>query len=69
MIFAWFAFGFVTAVAAARKGKSVPGWFVLGMIFGPFALIAILLASPYSPRPSHIGRDDTQWPCAMLPAR
>jgi len=43
------AFGFLCGIAAAPRGKSPVNWFIYGILFGPFALIAILVGSPYSP--------------------
>jgi hypothetical protein len=61
IVFVWFAFGLMTAIAASSKGKSVVGWLALGVLFGPFALIAILLASPYSPKTHKVCPDCSEF--------
>jgi len=38
-------FGIVTAVAASNKGRSGFGWFLLGVLLGPFGLILSLVVS------------------------
>jgi hypothetical protein len=43
IIIIWIAFAVLTALAANTKGRSAGGWFVLGIIFGIFALIAVLV--------------------------
>jgi len=43
----WFLFGLVAAVIANSKGRSGCGWFLLGVLIGPFSLvIAFLPAIP-----------------------
>lgn len=43
----WFLIAFtcsiVSAVVAKNKGRSGAGWFILGLIIGPFALLVALL--------------------------
>jgi len=39
----WVLIGLVSAIIAARKGHSGCGWFVLGILFGPFSLVFALL--------------------------
>ncbi len=39
----WLLFGIVTAVAASNKNRDVVGWFILGCLFGPFALVLVLI--------------------------
>lgn len=41
----WILFGVVAAATASRNGRTGCGWFLLGIIFGPFALIVALLPS------------------------
>lgn len=36
----WIACGFFAAAIASGKGRSFGGWFVLGFLFGPIALLA-----------------------------
>ena len=42
----WLLFGVVSAVVATNKGRSGCGWFILGVLLGPFGFILALLASP-----------------------
>lgn len=39
----WLLFGVISGVVATNKGRSGCGWFLLGVLFGPFALIASLV--------------------------
>jgi len=39
----WILFGVLCAAIAFNKGRSVGGWFLLGILFGPFALVVGLL--------------------------
>lgn len=39
----WLGFAIVTAIAANSRGRGAGGWFFLGLIFGVFALIAVLV--------------------------
>ncbi|MEM6477830.1 MAG: hypothetical protein AAF647_02165 [Pseudomonadota bacterium] len=48
-LFIWLAFAVITALAASSRGRSGIGWFGLGLIFGIFALIAVLVMAPKSP--------------------
>ena len=41
----WCLFGIVSAVIASTKGRSRGGWFFLGLLIGPFALVVALLPS------------------------
>lgn len=43
MIYLWLAFAILTALAAHTRGRSTLGWLFLGILFGVFALIAVLL--------------------------
>ena len=42
-LFVWIGFAVVTAIAASARGRSALGWGVLGLVFGVFALIAVLV--------------------------
>lgn len=42
----WLGFAIVTALAASGRGRSGFGWFLLGLVFGAFALIAVLVLAP-----------------------
>ncbi len=39
----WFLFGLSAAIIANGKGRG--GWFILGLLFGPFSLVVALLPS------------------------
>ncbi len=39
----WIGFAVLTAIAASSRGRSGAGWFLLGLIFGVFALVAVLV--------------------------
>ena len=39
----WLAIAIITGIAANARGRSGGGWFVLGLLFGIFALIAVLV--------------------------
>lgn len=39
----WILFGVVSAVVAANKGRSGCGWFLLGVLLGPFGFILSLI--------------------------
>lgn len=41
----WLFFASVSAAVASKKGRSTGLWFILGALFGPFALIVILVLS------------------------
>jgi Tfp pilus assembly protein PilE len=41
----WVLFGIISAVIASNKGRSGCGWFLLGVLLGPFGLILALVVS------------------------
>lgn len=45
LIFCWLIIGVVCAVIAIGKGRSGFGWFILGCIFGPLALLCAAVMS------------------------
>lgn len=45
LIVLWLLFAGACAVIAANKGRSTLGWFVLGFLFGPFALLVVAVLS------------------------
>jgi len=45
-IIVWLLFGIVTAVVASNKGLSGCGWFLIGVLLGPFGFILVLVVSP-----------------------
>lgn len=55
----WLLFGVAAAIAASSKGRSGCGWFLLGVVFGPFALLFALLLQPV-PRPATRGEDSAR---------
>ena len=60
-LFLWVLFSVVAALIAKGKGRSGCGWFVLGALFGPFALVIALLPAKDSP-----GRTKTCPHCAEV---
>ena len=42
----WVLFGVAASVVAANKGRSGCGFFVLGILFGPFGVLFAFIASP-----------------------
>ncbi len=42
-LFLWFLFGLISAIVASRKGRSGCGWFLLGVLLGPFGLLLALV--------------------------
>ncbi|MFA4901612.1 MAG: zinc ribbon domain-containing protein [Desulfobaccales bacterium] len=45
LLIIWILFGIGAAIAASNKGRSVFGWFLLGILLGPFGLLFALLIS------------------------
>lgn len=45
LLIVWLLLGIACAVIATNKGRSGAGWFVLGFLLGPFALILALVVS------------------------
>ena len=43
LMFIWFVFAVLTAVIASSKGRTGFGWFLLGALFGIFALILVAI--------------------------
>jgi hypothetical protein len=44
-IIIWLLFGFVAMIIASGKERDGCGWFILGCLFGPFALVVAALPS------------------------
>jgi ribosomal protein L40E len=44
LLLIWAVFGIVCALVASNKDRSVFGWFIMGVMFGPFGLLFILLS-------------------------
>lgn len=47
ILFGWIACGFIASAIADRKNMGTGLWFVLGLIFGPFAVLMIAASSSY----------------------
>jgi hypothetical protein len=45
LVLIWLLFGIACAMVASNKGRSSGGWFVLGILLGPFGLLFVLIAS------------------------
>jgi hypothetical protein len=45
LVLIWCLFGLVAAIIANVKGRSGCGWFLLGILLGPFALVIAFLPS------------------------
>jgi len=43
LVLIWCLFGLVAAIIANAKGRSGCGWFLLGILLGPFALVIAFL--------------------------
>lgn len=43
LVIIWILFGVVSAVVASNKGRSGCGWFILGVLLGPFGFILSLI--------------------------
>jgi hypothetical protein len=41
----WVLFGVASAIVASNKGRNGCGWFIMGVLFGPFGLIIALVVS------------------------
>lgn len=46
LIYILLAFGVVTALAAAARGRNFIAWFAIGFVTGIFGLIAVLVMKP-----------------------
>lgn len=46
LVFIWLLFGIVTAVVASNKKLDGCGWFIIGVMLGPFGLILALISKP-----------------------
>ncbi len=43
-IFCWCVSGVIAAMIASAKGRSLPAWFFIGFLFGPFGVVFAALA-------------------------
>jgi hypothetical protein len=46
IIIIWILFAIGCAISASNKHRNVVGWFLLGILLGPFGLLYILLVNP-----------------------
>jgi len=53
----WAFFGVVSATIASSRGRSGLGWFLLGVLFGPFGLVVALLPSAEDTRQAQARQD------------
>src|SRR3546814_5765472 len=61
----WIGFAVVTAIAASSRGRSGGVWFFLGLVFGVFGLIAVLVmprVEAYTPAPRMALPNETKRP-------
>lgn len=61
----WIMFGVVCAIAASSKNRNAVGWFFMGVVFGPFALLMLVFLSKLpeqvvTPTGVVIRQDDTR---------
>jgi hypothetical protein len=59
----WLLFAVVVAIAANARGRGPAGWALLGLLFGPFALVAVLVM------PRNLSRTHTSCPACAEPVR
>lgn len=57
----WLGFAVVTAIAASARNHSPGLWFVLGLVGGVFALIAVLVMRPGDEGASGAGNVPSGW--------
>ena len=46
LILVWLGFAVVTGIAASARNRSFVAWFLLGLLFSIFALVAVLVMRP-----------------------
>ena len=63
MIF-WILCGIGAGIAASNKGRSGCGWFILGILLGPFGILFAVLVAPVSPM---VTKQATPTPAPSLP--
>ncbi len=51
IVFLWLLFGLASATIAYYKGHSFIGWLLLGVLFGPFAVVVIAFIPANHPEP------------------
>ncbi len=52
VVFLWLVFGVVCGIAASSRGRGAGWWFFMGCLFGPFALVAVLVMQNLKNAPS-----------------
>jgi hypothetical protein len=52
----------LTAVVAARRGRSVLRWCIAGLVLGAWALAAVMIIPPSRPRPAEPRPDAPHYP-------
>lgn len=57
----WFAFAILTGFVASKKGRNSTPWYIVGLFGGPFAFLAALLISPFSPSTHKICPDCSEF--------
>lgn len=66
LLILWLASAIVSAIIASNKRRSAIGWFVLGLIFGIFAVAVIAVLRPLTPSEAAIANHG---PRAVLPEK
>ena len=51
LVFSWWLLAFITAGIAQGKGRSGLNWFILSFLFGPLALVALVMFFSNIPQP------------------
>lgn len=56
LLLLWILFGFFSSALAAHKNRSAVGWFLMGVIFGPFGLLVALFPPLEKRQPAPVPR-------------
>jgi len=56
LLLLWILFGFFSAALAAHKNRSAVGWFLMGVLFGPFGLLVALFPPLEKQQPAPLPR-------------
>ena len=62
MLFFWCISITVTCIVAAQKNRNIAGWFLLGLILGPIALILAILSKRIEDRKEKIDYQYSETP-------